>query len=97
MTYDEFLQYCNSDGTVPEVSPLLMALYHDAKGEWDRAHEIVQDINGSGASWIHAYLHRKEGDRGNASYWYSRAGKPFCNSGLEEEWNELAINFLTNG
>lgn len=77
------------------MSPFLEALWNDARGEWDRAHEIVQDIDGREASWIHAYLHRKEGDSGNASYWYRRAAKPFCRKSLEDEWEDLVKNFLT--
>lgn len=52
-------------------------------------HKITQDINGKDAAWVHAYLHRKEGDSGNASYWYSRAGKSFSNKTLDEEWEEI--------
>jgi hypothetical protein len=53
----------------------LNALWYDARGEWDKAHELIQDVQDKNASWIHAYLHRKEGDDPNAGYWYSRAGK----------------------
>lgn len=58
-------------------------------GDWDRAHRIVQEINTPEAAWIHAYLHRVEGDLGNAGYWYRRAGRPECSSSLAEEWQEI--------
>lgn len=77
---------------IPET---LVALWYDAKGDWERAHDIAQEIAGSDGSWIHAYLHRKEGDQGNAGYWYRRAGKPFPSGrSLEEEWEELVLRFL---
>ncbi len=57
------------------MSPALVALWHDAKGDWARAHEVAQDIDDATGSWVHAYLHRKEGDEGNAAYWYRKAGQ----------------------
>jgi hypothetical protein len=65
------------------------ALYWEKQGDWDRAHKIVQEIDAPDAAWVHAYLHRKEGDKWNANYWYSRAGKPFCNKSFEDEWIAL--------
>ncbi len=61
----------------------------EKEGDWDRAHTIIQEIASPEAAWIHAYLHRKEGDRWNANYWYTRAGKPYCEASLGEEWNTL--------
>ncbi len=68
---------------------LLNALQIEKKGDWDTAHEIVQDIEHPLAYWIHAYLHRKEPDISNASYWYSRAGKPVSQYDFEREWHEI--------
>ncbi len=68
----------------------LVALWHDARGDWARAHEIVQDIETPAAAWVHAYLHRKEGDPSNARYWYDRARQPVCRLSLDEEWTQLA-------
>jgi len=65
------------------------ALNADQSGDWHKAHELVQDLTTPEAAWIHAYLHRKEGDRWNAQYWYNRAGKPFFDGSLEEEWQQL--------
>ncbi|RPI70646.1 MAG: hypothetical protein EHM47_11745, partial [Ignavibacteriales bacterium] len=76
------------------LNNLLAALWYDAKNNWDKAHEITQDIEGKDSAWVHAYLHRREGDNGNASYWYSRAGKSFPDKTLEEEWEEIVSALL---
>lgn len=80
----------------PSVSTTvyLKALWHDAKGDWDRAHQLVQDLADKNASWVHAYLHRKEGDIWNADYWYSKAGKKRPSCSLNEEWEQLAQALL---
>jgi hypothetical protein len=75
-------------------SVYLSALWYDAKGEWDKAHKLIQDVEDNNASRIHAYLHRKEGDKGNADYWYTRAGKKRYPASLEEEWEEMVETFL---
>jgi hypothetical protein len=75
-------------------SVYLNALWYDAKGEWDKAHKLIQDIKDVNASWIHAYLHRKEGDTGNADYWYSRAGKKRSPVSLEKEWEEIVAALI---
>jgi hypothetical protein len=71
------------------VNPYLQALDAEIGGDWNRAHRIVQEINTPEAAWVHAYLHRVEGDLGNAAYWYRRAGKPECRTPLEEERQAL--------
>lgn len=83
-------------GAAPPQSlgSLLHALWHDANGDWTRAHEIVQDEEGRAAAWVHAYLHRKEGDLSNAGYWYRHAGAPACETSLEEEWESIAAALL---
>jgi len=63
-------------------------------GDWKRAHESAQRDEGPQGSWVHAYLHRKEGDEGKAAYWYSRAGKPVCRLPLDEEWVGLVKELL---
>ncbi len=75
------------DNTTKEIYQ--KALEADKQGDWDAAHDLVQDINSPEAAWIHAYLHRKEGDDGNAGYWYGRAGRSFCHHTLDEEWQSL--------
>lgn len=71
------------------LSPLLRALWLDAKGDFDGAHAIAQDTGGKGAAHVHAYLHRKEGDIPNAHYWYQRAGVPAASGPLVLEWEQL--------
>ena len=94
MTIDEFKLSLSDPYPPKSLSQYLVALWHDGNGDWDSSHDIAQDIEDSDGSWIHAYLHRKEGDEWNAGYWYRRAGKPFFNGSLEEEWTELAMEFL---
>ncbi len=77
-----------------ELPPLVRALWHDANGNWDRAHEIAQEEGGADGALVHAYLHRKEGDRGNASYWYNRANREMPDDSLEEEWKRIAGELL---
>jgi len=94
MTLKEFKLTLNQNSSPENINDLLTALWYDAKGDWNKSHKITQDINGTNAAWVHAYLHRKEGDPGNASYWYSRAGKSFSNKSLEEEWEEIVEALL---
>ncbi len=73
----------------PNWNDYRKALYHDAQGDWHKAHDIVDRLTDPQASHIHAYLHRKEGDQWNASYWYNRANQPVCTGSIEEEWQSL--------
>jgi hypothetical protein len=72
------------------LAPPLAALWWAAKGDWDAAHKLVQDEDTAEAAWVHAYLHRVEGDLGNAGYWYRQAGKPVAKDTLEAEWERIA-------
>jgi hypothetical protein len=72
----------------------LVALWHDAKGDWEAAHQIAQKIDDETGAWVHAYLHRKEGDLDNAAYWYRRAGKKLSQDTLDEEWDLIATALL---
>ncbi|CAM2904314.1 hypothetical protein [Rariglobus hedericola] len=76
-----------------KLSLPLQALWHDAHGDWDRAHEVSQQAKSREGDWVHAYLHRKEGDPGNAGYWYSRAGRrmPLESVTLDAEWAAIVI------
>jgi hypothetical protein len=78
----------------PKLSVALRALWLDAKGDWDGAHDAAQADEGGAGDWVHAYLHRKEGDLGNAAYWYRRAGKPVCRNSLDAEWSEIAAALI---
>ena len=80
-----------------QLDGLLLALWWDARGNWNRAHEIAQDVNGPDGAWVHAYLHRKEGDLGNAAYWYSRAGRPVAKDNLSAEWERIVAELLDRG
>jgi hypothetical protein len=76
------------------LSPALRALWFDARGDWDRAHDAAQADEGGAGDWVHAYLHRKERDAGNAAYWYRRARKPVCETSLDEEWVAIVSALL---
>jgi hypothetical protein len=84
-------------GPPPDLGPALAALWHDARGDWDRAHAAAQEDGGPDGAWVHAYLHRKEGDGGNAGYWYRRAGRPTATGALEDEWTAIAGALLARG
>lgn len=94
MNLQQFEQSLTSPVLPTHLSLALQALWLDAKGDWDGAHEKIQDDPSAQASWIHAYLHRKEGDEGNARYWYSRAGKKLPSVTLQEEWRAIASTLL---
>ena len=95
MTIDEFNATIKNDTPPDGISDLLAALWYDAKGDWDQSHRLAQDVSDADGSWVHAYLHRKEGDQGNAGYWYDRAGRPFCKESLQAEWEILVSELLT--
>jgi hypothetical protein len=79
---------------VPGLDAPLAGLWWAAKGQWDAAHKIVQDESSADAAWVHAYLHRVEGDLGNAGYWYRQAGQPVARDSLETEWERIASALL---
>lgn len=91
MNKKEFIKSLENTLPPEEIHPLLEALWYDAKGNWQRAHEIVQDLNSKAAARIHAYLHRKEGDLMNAEYWYMKAERkmPELANEFENEWIEI--------
>lgn len=94
MTLTEFKATLASSQPPPGVSDALLALWHDGRADWDKAHETAQAIENADGAWIHAYLHRKEGDAGNAAYWYRRAGRPIASGPLEQEWDAIATTLL---
>ena len=85
-------------GTAPAsgLEPALAALWWAARGKWDDAHKIVQDEATKDAAWVHAYLHRVEGDLGNAGYWYRQAGQPVAKDSLEAEWKRIVSALLAH-
>ena len=89
MQYDDFIKLTKESKPSDKLSGLHLAIWYAVKDNWDMAHKIVQDINTETASWIHAYLHRVEGDIGNAQYWYNRAKKESSAQSLETELNNI--------
>jgi hypothetical protein len=101
MNFEEFKKSLSNSTPLSDSSTYLQSLWYDAKGNWNKAHEIIQNIEdlpagrqGKNAAWIHAYLHRKEGDIGNADYWYRRADKRRPITSLEEEWENIVKTLL---
>ena len=96
MTPSTFAASVLSDPAPPDGLALpLAALWWDRRGDWQRAHDAVAaDEDGRAAAWVHAYLHRREGDAGNARYWYRRAGRPVATAPLDAEWDEIAAALL---
>src|SRR5688500_3653928 len=94
MSFADLQHSVAHESTPPAGSSLaVQALWHDARGDWERAHSVVQQAEQDRAcAWVHAYLHRKEGDIGNAGYWYSRAGRslPAKDVTMAAEWDEIA-------
>ena len=96
MTLDDFRQSLTAAEPPAELTLALLGLWWDAKGDWNRAHESAQQDEGSEGWWVHAYLHRKEGDQSNAAYWYNRAGKSVCQESLDGEWLSIVRALLGN-
>ncbi len=95
MQFNHFFQSINSSSSPPANSSVyLQAMWYDAKGQWETAHALVDHLTDTTACWVHAYLHRKEGDIGNADYWYRRAGKTRSSFSLQEEWTMLVQALL---
>lgn len=97
MTAEELSQSAANDPAPPAgASAAAQALWYARAGKWDAAHDLCQEVPGTAGSWIHAWLHREEGDLGNAGYWYSRAGKPMppINITIEQEWLAIASELV---
>jgi hypothetical protein len=90
----DFKASLSGTAPAPGLDAPLAGLWWAAKGQWDAAHKIVQDEPGADAAWVHAYLHRVEGDLGNAGYWYRQAGQPVAKDSLESEWERIASALL---
>ena len=94
MNYNDFIKLTKKSNPSNLLTDIHLALWHAMKNNWDMAHEIVQDINSDTAFWIHAYLHRVEGDLNNANYWYNRANKNVSTESLESELNDIIKSIL---
>ena len=95
MTVEQFKSSLQST-MPPGLSVYLESLWYDGKGDWERSHTIIQDVEDKNAAWIHAYLHRKEGDIWNADYWYNKAGKKRPTVSLQEEWENIVTALIDN-
>jgi hypothetical protein len=96
VTFEKFQDSVSGGAATPpaDIHGALAALWHDARGDWERAHEDAQDDPSAEGSWVHAYLHRKEGDLGNAAYWYRRANRPVTSGSISDEWERIARELL---
>jgi len=94
MTFPEFKTSLAQETPPTKLSPELQALWYDGKDNWHQSHEIAQEKNTPNYCWIHAYLHRKEGDQWNANYWYQRAGRKMPKVSLEQEWEDIVQELL---
>ena len=94
VTLEEFKGTTTASEPPAGITPALVALWHDARGDWEKAHQVAQDITDATGSWVHAYLHRKEGDLSNAGYWYRRAGRPESHIALDVEWAQIVSALL---
>jgi len=96
MTIEEFEAAVAGGQSLPfESGALVRALWHDATGDWDAAHRLAQDIETPDGAWVHAYLHRREGDIGNAHYWYRRANRAPQGGDLDAERRAIVVELLT--
>ena len=94
MSLKEFEHSLTAPAPPAGLCPALQALWHERRGDRERAHEIAQDMDSRDAAWVHAYLHRREGDQSNAAYWYRHAAKPVMHGSLDQEWREIVEALL---
>ncbi len=94
MTLEQFTSTLKEESPPPDITGSLAAMWYEARGDWEEAHNIAQDLPTREGSRVHAYLHRKEGDSWNANYWYNRAGETMPNTSLDEEWKDMVRSFL---
>jgi hypothetical protein len=94
MQFENFRKSINHTIPPANISVYLLAMWYDANGDWNKAHGIVDSLDDAAACWVHAYLHRKEGDTGNANYWYRRADKKMPSITLEQEWEAIVKALL---
>ena len=90
----EFQQSLREESPPDSFAPHLKAMWYDAKNQWEKAHQTIADMHDQTAAWVHAYLHRKEGDTGNARYWYEHANKKMPGYSLEKERDEIVMALL---
>lgn len=96
MDFFAFRASLKDDAPPAGLAPALAALWWDARGDWDKAHQCAQAKEDAAGNWVHAYLHRKEGDLANARYWYRRAGHDPATGALDSEWETIATALLAS-
>ena len=96
MDFRAFVASVGGDAPPADVGRALQALWHVAKGNWDIAHRLAQAQDDTTGAWVHAHLHRVEGDDSNAVYWYRRAGRPVSSAPLREEWTAIVQALLSD-
>ncbi len=96
MTFQEFKSSLDQDTPPVALNRAQLALWQAGKGDWNGSHATTQEAGDADVDWVHAYLHREEGDLNNAGYWYRRAGKPVSTVSLQEEWDAIAQVLLSN-
>jgi hypothetical protein len=94
IAFEELLNWKEAGSFPDDIPPLLQALLLESAGDWESAHRIAQNEPSNDGSWVHAYLHRVEGDLGNASYWYRSAGQTLPKLSQDEEWEYIAMALL---
>jgi hypothetical protein len=95
LTLDDFRASLDEASPPAGLAPAIEALWWQGKGNWAKAHELAQAVDDADGAWVHAHLHRVEGDLGNAGYWYRRAGQPMADGPLQAEWTAIAETLLT--
>ncbi len=94
MTFENFQQSIKSGLPPQGITVYLLAMWHDGQGNWNKAHSLVDSLEDATACWVHAYLHRKEGDNRNADYWYRKANKKRPDVSLQQEWETIVEPLL---
>src|ERR1700739_1915535 len=94
MTYDEFVLTIENNEEPFNLPLYIQALWFDARDDWHKAHSLIDSLDDTNSCWVHAYLHRKEGDINNADYWYRKAHKQKPNVSLQQEWKDLTMELL---
>lgn len=96
MNFEEFKTSLSSAQPPEKISHYLKALWYAGRDDWEASHNIAQEIHDKNGSWIHAYLHRVEGDTFNANYWYNKAGRRMPGYSLQQEWEEIVAALVTD-
>jgi hypothetical protein len=97
MTLHAFTRSVLENKPPTPLTPSLQALWWAAKDDWERAHQIVMAHDDRDCAWVHAYLHRREGDLPNARWWYNESKRPVATGSLDNEWSAIVRALLNEG